>query len=442
MNGLRILVLAPECNPDGLTNPSIGYHQAEALAQMHAVTLVIHAENEGAVRRASGSFLTIEPIRVPFLDRLYDWALSRIFRHDYGRQSLTAFSYPRHIAFEYLAWRRLRGQIRSREFDVVLRILPFNRVFPSPFAWLLRKEPIPFVIGPILGGLPWAKGFAQLDQQRRQPGYWLWNLRGISRFVPFARSTYTNAAAIVVGSSHTFNELERFAERLFFMPTEIGVNLSVFDLLPVHRRSAKGRLELIFVGRLIPLKGCDIALRGAAELLRSGAAHLTIVGDGPQRDALRQLAEALEVGSAVTFAGWLPHREVLQALQQADVMVFPSLREIGGGVVFEALAVGAVPVVAAFGGPGDVVRPDVGYSIPMLSEEQMVSDVQSALDELARNPEHLANLRRQGMAYVREKLTYEARARALTDIVLWVMGRTPKPTLEPPNRLHPTSARP
>jgi glycosyltransferase involved in cell wall biosynthesis len=124
----------------------------------------------------------------------------------------------------------------------------------------------------------------------------------------------------------------------------------------------------------------------------------------------------------------------LKALQSADVLLFPSLREIGGGVVFEALTVGAVPVVAAFGGPGDVVTPDVGYTIPMVNEEQMVLHIQNVLKELAEHPGHLEDMRRRGMAYARDVLTYDARARVLTDIAMWALGRGPKPMLEPPTR--------
>jgi hypothetical protein len=194
MSRLRILVLAPECNPEGLTNPSIGYYEAQALARLHEITLVLHAENEDAVRRAGGEFPAIEPIRVPLLDGFYEWMVRRIFKYDYGRQSLTAASYPRHIFFELLAWRQLRTRILSGQFDVVLRILPFNRVFPSPFAWLLRNGPVPFVIGPVSGGLPWTKGFPQLDHQKRQD--WIWILRRFAGLVPFARSTYSKAGKV------------------------------------------------------------------------------------------------------------------------------------------------------------------------------------------------------------------------------------------------------
>src|SRR5262245_10019945 len=125
MSGLRILVLAPECNPESITNPSVGYYHAEALARLHEVTLVLYASNVDAVRRAGGSFHAVEPIRLPWLDPLYDWSVRRA-KYDYGRQSLTAVGYPRHVFFELRAWRQLRGRILSGAFDVVLRILPFN----------------------------------------------------------------------------------------------------------------------------------------------------------------------------------------------------------------------------------------------------------------------------------------------------------------------------
>ena len=57
--------------------------------------------------------------------------------------------------------------------------------------------------------------------------------------------------------------------------------------------------------------------------------------------------------------------ETMQRLGAADVLVFPSIHEFGGAVVFEALAMGAVPVVVDFGGPGDIVHPEVGYKVSL-----------------------------------------------------------------------------
>ena len=278
---LRILLLAPECNPDSISTPSIAYAHANALARFHRVTLVVRAVHEQSIRRAGGDFHGIEAIRLPWLDGLYSWALRRIFKYDYGRQSLTAATYPLQVVFECRAWRHLRRRIQSREFDVVLRLLPIVSVLPSPFAYFLRNGPIPFVIGPLNGGLPWPQGFPQLEKQRQQAGYWVSNLRGLYRYLPFARATYAKATAIIAGSSHTYSEFAAYGEKLFFVPGENGIDPALLNGRARVDGPRDGRLRLVFVGRLIPLKACDLALRAAADLLRAGHAQFTVVGDGP-----------------------------------------------------------------------------------------------------------------------------------------------------------------
>jgi glycosyltransferase involved in cell wall biosynthesis len=166
--------------------------------------------------------------------------------------------------------------------------------------------------------------------------------------------------------------------------------------------------------------------------LRNDLAQFSVVGDGPERERLEQLVASLGVEKAVDFCGWLSHAEVLGRLQSSDVMVFPSVRDFGGGVVFEALAVGAVPVVVDFGGPGDTVHPDVGYKVPLTNESDVVSQIEKILADLAGNPELLRRLQRQGMAYARDCLTWDAKAKTVTRILDWVLGRGPKPDLLPP----------
>jgi glycosyltransferase involved in cell wall biosynthesis len=117
-------------------------------------------------------------------------------------------------------------------------------------------------------------------------------------------------------------------------------------------------------------------------------------------------------------------------------MVFPSLRDNGAGVVFEALASGAVPVVADFGGPGDIVHPEVGYKVPLTNESDIVSEIEQILADLAGNRNLLSGLRQQGMSYARERLTWDAKAKSTTQVLNWVVRQDPKPNLPPPKMLH------
>jgi glycosyltransferase involved in cell wall biosynthesis len=430
MSRLRILLLAPGASPEEVSMPYVTYSHAAALAQLHDVALVVGSPTEDPVRRANAPFRTIEVVRMPLLERVYALSLRRIFKYNYDTQVLTAFLYPFSLAFEWHAWRQLRRRIVAGEFDVVLRIMPMTPVMPSPFAFFLRNGPVPFVIGPLNGGLPWPPGFTQLDNQRE----WVSSLRNLYRFLPFARSTYRHAAAIIAASSQTYAEFATYSEKLFFVPEPgIGPSLCFGD-----SRSPKpgAKLELIFVGGLVPRKACDLALRAAAPLLRSDLARFTVVGDGPERNRLEQLMRSLGIEKAVSFCGWVSHAEVLRHLRSADVFVFPSLRDNGAGVVFEALGTGAVPVVADFGGPGDIVHPEVGYKVPLTSENDMVAQMEKILTELAHNRDRLEQLRRQGMAYVRECLTWDAKAQAVTRVLHWVVRRGPRPDLPAPKMLH------
>jgi glycosyltransferase involved in cell wall biosynthesis len=431
MNRLRILALGQDCNPEWVSIPLVTYSNAAALAQLHDVTLVVGSPSEDPVRRANAPFRAIEVIRMPLLERIYAWSFRRIFKSNYDTQALTAFGYPFSIAFECRAWRQFRCRIFAGEFDVVLRLVPATPVLSSPFAFFLRKGPVPFVIGPQNGGLPWPPGFSQLEEQRE----WIAGLRNLYRYLPFARSTYRHAAAIVAASSQTYSEFAAYRDKLFFVP-EAGIARS--QCFRGARNPEPGaKLELIFVGGLVPRKACDLALRAAAPLLRNDLARFTVVGDGPERNRLEQLARSLGIQKAVSFSGGIRHQEVLKRFRAADVMLFPTVRDNGPGVVSEALATGAVPVVVDFGGPGDVVHPEVGCKVPLTNESDMVSQIEKILDGLAQDRDLLNRLRQQGMSYARECLTWDAKAQSFTRILNWVVRRGPKPDLPPPKRLHP-----
>jgi glycosyltransferase involved in cell wall biosynthesis len=288
---------------------------------------------------------------------------------------------------------------------------------------------MPFVVGPINGGLPFVQGFSQAENQKE----WVSGLRHLYRYLPFARSTYRHAAAIIAASSRTYAEFARYRDKLFFVP-ENGISPSLCSDGPCSTES-DAKLELIFVGGLIPCKACDLGLRAAAPLLRNDLARFTVVGDGPERHRLEQLVKSLGIGKAVSFCGWVGHSEVLSRLRSADVMVFPSVRDFGAGVIFEALACGAVPVVADFGGPGDIVHPEVGYKVPLTNESEFVAQMETILTELAHDQKHLERLRQQGMAYAREHLTWDAKAQDTTKVLEWVLRRGPKPELAPPKAL-------
>jgi glycosyltransferase involved in cell wall biosynthesis len=119
--------------------------------------------------------------------------------------------------------------------------------------------------------------------------------------------------------------------------------------------------RFVCAGRLIPPKGVDLLIEAIATYRREfGPCVLWILGEGPEKPSLVELARRLEVDDAVTFLGTVDHEGLKGALDASDVFVFPTLRDFIGRVAVEALTAG-VPVVVSpmTGAAGTIVQDGV-----------------------------------------------------------------------------------
>ena len=190
-------------------------------------------------------------------------------------------------------------------------------------------------------------------------------------------------------------------------------------------------LKGCFIGRLVPYKGPDMLLEAAAPLLRDGRLVLDIIGDGPMRGALEAQADALGVAGAVTFHGNLPHAEVQGVAVQANLLTFPSIREFGGGVVLEAMALGVVPLIVDYAGPGELVSEETGFKVPIGRREDVICAFGAKLEAIAEDPAALPGMSANARARVRALFTWPAKARQVAEVYDWVLGdgSAPAPAL-------------
>src|SRR5262249_34858853 len=144
--------------------------------------------------------------------------------------------------------------------------------------------------------------------------------------------------------------------------------------------------------RLVPYKGTDILVEAAADLVRAGRVAIEIFGDGPERPRLERMVAGFGLTSGIEFAGFVDHRELQNPLCRAQVLGFPSVREFGGTVVLEAMALGLVPIVVDYGGPGELTTHDTGIKVPLGSRADIVRGLRAALERIAADPYRLRDL--------------------------------------------------
>lgn len=421
---LKVLVIAEAANPEWVSVPLVGWSLANALRELANVHIVTQIRNREAFLRAGliegQDFTAIDSEKVAA--PLWRAAERLSMGKGVGWTIKTAVSTLGYGYFERLVWRAFGADIRAGKYDLVHRITPLTPTANSRLAPLCRRAGVPFVLGPLNGGVPWPKGF---DAERRREKEWLSYVRGAYRALPGRGAMLRDASAIICGSLHTLGEIPaQYRDKTVWLP-ENAIDPARFSLVAPQL----GTLPLrgCFIGRLVPYKGADMAIQAALPLLRSGALVLDIIGDGPQMELLRDLIVGEGVEAAVTLHGWLEHAQVQAVAAQAQLLVFPSVREFGGGVVLEAMALGVVPVIADYAGPGELVDDTTGFCIPMGSRADLIAGLRKQLQTIADDPSVLPAMAQAGRARVLRDFTWSAKAGQVVRIWQALLAGTPLP---------------
>jgi glycosyltransferase involved in cell wall biosynthesis len=105
-----------------------------------------------------------------------------------------------------------------------------------------------------------------------------------------------------------------------------------------------------------------------------------------------------------------------------SLLAFPSVREFGGGVVLEAMAMGLAPLIVDYAGTGELVTDETGYKVPLGDRDAIISRFRAMLSRLAQDPADVASRGVRAQALVRQNFTWSAKARQVSDVYDWVTG--------------------
>ena len=124
---------------------------------------------------------------------------------------------------------------------------------------------------------------------------------------------------------------------------------------------------------------------------------------------------------AVTFHGWQNHEAVQDIAAKCGLLAFPSIREFGGGVVLEAMALGLPALVVDYGGPGELVTEKTGFKVPIGSRSEIVNEFRTELEKIAMAPEALVELGENARAYTQKWFTWSVKAEQVAKVYEWVL---------------------
>ena len=412
----RILFLASDCNPQWHSLPALIAEYFRALIPHADLTLVTHIRNQVHLSPWLPSgvdvvYIDSEKVAKP----LYHLAQKLTGDPNKAMTLQVALSYPSNLYFEYCVWKQFKKRLRAGEFDLVHRASPMSPTVASPIA---KRCPVPFVIGPVLGGLPWPQ---QFKGEMRREGEWMNYFRSAHRFLPYYASTYRNAAAILAGYAHTVGDIPKRDHDRVIEFSEGGIHPEDF---PERVFVEKEKATILFVGRLVPFKQPEVLIRCFERSAVLRAHRLVIVGDGPELVRLQALVQEKNLTDCIELTGTLPIESVRKHMYDADIFAFPSIREQGGGVLTMASMSATPCVVVDYGGPSCRVPQGCGLKIPMGTVEDIIQGFTAALESLVSDPERRQSMGKAAREFTEKYYSWEWKAQKTREIYDWVLGRS------------------
>ena len=206
------------------------------------------------------------------------------------------------------------------------------------------------------------------------------------------------------------------------MPNKIvvvpnGVNINQFKPLnkEEHKKWAEKHfdvdlssdLNIINVGRLSPEKGLRCLIESLKYL--NLTAKLFIVGDGPEKNSLKNLVKKLELENRVIFMGKITHDALPKILNAMDVFVLPAISMEGfSNSMLEAMACSLPVVTTPIGAGAEVIKEEIGVVVETKNPKRLADGIIKC-----------SNLDRKKIrAYVEENFSFSVVANLVYDLYI------------------------
>jgi len=202
------------------------------------------------------------------------------------------------------------------------------------------------------------------------------------------------SSTIVANSNFTKNEMIKLGaneEKITIIkvtPNFVKVETNYENIKTFRKKFTESKI-ILFVGRLVELKGVEYLIRSLVEIKKIDL-HLIIAGDGPLKNKLEKLISSLDLENNVTFFGRADKQELGLLHSISDVFVCPSIIDSRGateglGLVIPEAMKSSLPVIAsAVGGIPDTVKNEING---LLVEEKNPKAIANAIERIISDVE-------------------------------------------------------
>ncbi|MCO5051957.1 MAG: glycosyltransferase [Verrucomicrobiae bacterium] len=406
----KVLMIAYACNPEGTGEHWLGWGWAEQAAKNHRVYLITTPNARESVERNA----KIHGITVRFA------SVSTRLRKLTDRCGRLG-SWMRKIVWAYQV-ERIAAEWHAQEQFALVHQTTFHS-FRFPF--LANRLGVPSVWGPIAGGEHVPSGFSgyirpvYLPEPLRRIGNRLWLLwppvqRALQRtdvlFVSNRQTLKFLGAKLAVKSVVVApNALRPEDEKSVTPPNDSRPGSPAPGAAADD--PARG-LKLLYVGNCLPTRAMAMVFAALAQAALKNC-ELTIIGGGDGFKFWQSQARKYGVSESVKFLGRIPHAQLAQYYQQADLLVFPALRDSGGSALLEAMSKGVPVLCFDWAGPAEMVDADSGVKIPVTHPQETIRALAGALVQLDQDPARRKQLGQRALIHAQTHFTWAAKRELL-----------------------------
>jgi len=272
---------------------------------------------------------------------------------------------------------------------------------------------IPAVWGPIAGGESVPPGFYGVLGKSQ------WNERAravfnrLCLYHPGVQRSLRKSSRIFVSNR---TSLEFFPSRFHAKCRLVPPNASPDPLtqIPPERpvRTADDPTRLLYVGNCVATRALPLVLEAMRQV--GPSCFLKVVGGGPSLEEWKAQARKLGVETRVEFLGPQAKERLPDFYHEADLFVFPALRDSGGSALLEAMTHGIPVLCFPWGGPAEMVTEETGFLASLGNPAQTICEIQSVITRLRQDPALGRRKARQAGLWAQDHFSWD-RKRGILD---------------------------